>query len=123
MSDIKPPPGPPPQGTPAAKPFGTPARPPAQGSKAAAPAPAKPPAESSGRVVHDARGNAVWDWVKNTGREALDGTTRILRRLETPELKVEDTQESKLRIEGDGEPGGGYDPYDQKTPPRKPGGK
>jgi hypothetical protein len=65
----------------------------------------------AGRIVHDARGNAVWDWVKDTARIAIDSTSRLLRKLEVPELKVEDTQDQELRIESDRDPGGGYDPY------------
>jgi hypothetical protein len=70
-----------------------------------------PSAGRSGRVVHDERGNAVWDWLKDTGRMAIDSTSRLLKRLEVPELKVEDTQDSPLSIESDRDPGGGYDPY------------
>ena len=74
-----------------------------------------------GRVVHDERGNAVWDWVKETSRIAIESTSRLLRKLEMPELKVEDTKDEELRIESDRDPGGGYDPYNQVTPSRKPG--
>ncbi len=74
----------------------------------------------TGHVVHDDRGNAVWDWMKQTGRAALDTTTRMLRRLETPELKMEDTLDKELRIEPDPASGGGYDPYNQRTKPRQP---
>jgi hypothetical protein len=78
---------------------------------------------TTGRVVHDERGNAVWDWVKETSRIAIESTSRLLRKLETPELKVEDEKEQELRIESDRDPGGGYDPYNQVTTPRKPGRK
>lgn len=69
----------------------------------------------SGRVVHDERGNAVWHWVKQTSRIAIESTSRLLRKLEAPELKVEDTKDQELRIETDRDPGGGYDPYNQST--------
>jgi hypothetical protein len=91
--------------------------------------PAKPGASPSpggptGKVVHDERGNAVWDWLKQTGRIAIESTSRLLRRLETPELKVEDTQDNELRLMPDGKTcaGGGYDPYNQ-TNKGKPGRK
>ncbi len=78
----------------------------------AAPSPAKPGAEKpAGRIVHDARGNAVWDWLKDTARIAVDSTSRLLKRLEVPELKIEETQTRELRLESDRDLGGGYDPY------------
>jgi hypothetical protein len=81
-----------------------------------APAPAK-----TGRVVHDERGNAMWDWLKQTGRNAIESTTRMLRKLETPELKVEQAHEEELRIQPDNSncSGGGYDPYNQPTKSRR----
>ncbi|HEV7135044.1 MAG TPA: hypothetical protein VGN43_00280 [Steroidobacteraceae bacterium] len=72
----------------------------------------------SGRVRHDERGNAVWDWLKDTARTAIDSTSRLLRRLEAPDLKVEDKKEEELRILPDRDAGGGYDPYNQSTRPR-----
>ena len=79
------------------------------------------PAPATGKVVHDERGNAVWDWLKQTGRNAIDSTTRMLRRLESPELKVEQTHEEELRIQPDSDncTGGGYDPYNQSTKSRR----
>ena len=74
-------------------------------------------AGKSGRVIHDARGNAVWDWVKETSRIAIDSTSRLLKRLEVPELKMEDTQPNKeLSVEADRDSGGGYNPYGGSTP-------
>jgi hypothetical protein len=74
-------------------------------------------AGKSGRVIHDARGNAVWDWVKETSRIAIDSTSRLLKRLEVPELKMEDTQPNKeLSVETDRDSGGGYNPYGGSTP-------
>jgi hypothetical protein len=74
----------------------------------------------SGRVRHDDRGNAIWDWVKDTGRHALDSTSRLLKKLEMPQLEVEDTHDEELRIEKDRNPGSGYDPYNQASQPKKP---
>ena len=93
-----------------------------------APAPARPPGANpaqprtaTGKVVHDERGNAVWDWLKQTGRHAIESTTRMLRKLETPELKVEQPHEEELRIQTDGDTcsGGGYDPYNQPIKSRR----
>jgi hypothetical protein len=84
-------------------------------------APAAGPQPKTGKVVHDERGNAVWDWVKQTSRNAIESTTRMLRKLEAPELKVEQTHEEELRIQPDNEQcsGGGYDPYNQPTKQRR----
>jgi len=71
------------------------------------------PTQTSGRVVHDERGNAVWQWLKNTSRIAIESTSRLLRKLEAPELKVEGRKDEELRIESDRDAGGGYDPYNQ----------
>jgi hypothetical protein len=71
---------------------------------------------TAGRIVHDERGNAVWDWLKDTARIAIDSTSRLLRKLEVPELKMEDTQNQELRLESDRDPGGGYDPYGGSGP-------
>jgi hypothetical protein len=69
-------------------------------------------AGKSGRIVHDERGNAVWDWIKETSRVAIDSTSRLLKRLEVPELKMEDTQQNnELNLESDRDAGGGYNPY------------
>ena len=79
------------------------------------------PQPRTGKVVHDERGNAVWDWLKQTGCNAIDSTTRMLRRLETPELKVEEAHEEELRIQPDNGTcsGGGYDPYNQPIKSRR----
>jgi hypothetical protein len=110
-----------PGSVPAARPQATSARPPAPaGTPARAPIP--PGARSggdgaTGRVVHDDRGNAVWDWMKQTGRHAIDSTSRLLRKLEAPELKFEDPKDEELRIVPEPSTGGGYDPYNQDTKP------
>ena len=89
-------------------------------------APKAPPERASGRVVHDDRGNAVWDWLKETGRFCVESTSAMLKRLDVPGLKMEGEKETDLRLEEeDSDPGGGYDPYNQKkpVPKSKPPGK
>ena len=84
-------------------------------------APAKPtPENSGGRVVHDARGHAVWQWAKDAARAALESTSMLLKKLEVPDLKVEDHKEdNELRLEEDVDKGGGYDPYGTRAGSRK----
>jgi hypothetical protein len=94
-----------------------PARPAAAGDKPRAPA-KDSDAGRAGRVVHDARGNAVWDWVKDTTRSAIDSTSRLLKKLEVPDLKMEDTQNNPFSLESDRDVGGGYDPYGSSAPPK-----
>ena len=83
-----------------------------------------------GGVKHDSRGNAVWQWAADTGRHAIDSTSRLLKRLEVPGLKIDEEPPAKqapsapvnkaglsLSIdERDHKPKapdahGGYDPY------------
>jgi hypothetical protein len=76
---------------------------------------------SGGRVVHDSRGNAVWQWVKEAGRAAIESTSTLLKKLEAPHLKVEDTNKNnELRLEDNVDPGGGYNPYGSGVGSRQP---
>jgi len=61
----------------------------------------------------------VWQWVKQTSRIAIESTSRLLRKLEAPDLKVEDTKDERLRVMPDPSAGGGYDPYNQTIKPPK----
>lgn len=88
-----------------------PADPAAATSKPTPPAADATKGNSAGRVIHDERGNAVWDWVKDTARIAIDSTSRLLMRLDVPELTMEDTREQEPFRESERDPGGGYDPY------------
>lgn len=95
--------------------------PPGQAAGYAKPTP-KDNSIPSGRVRHDERGNAVWDWLKDTGRSAIEATSRLLKKLEVSHLEMEDKKDEELRIQPDNhrDPGGGYDPYNQAgKPPRK----
>jgi len=66
--------------------------------------------ESSGRVRHDERGAAVWDWAVDSGvLEALTASA-VMRRLNVAELKVQESPGLALSIAGR-DAGGGGDPY------------
>jgi hypothetical protein len=79
----------------------------------------------SGRIVHDARGNAMWEWVGglDTERSGIGSTSTLLKKLEVPDLTVEEDPEenSGLRLV---DKGGGYDPYGTRLgsgqPPKPP---
>lgn len=73
-----------------------------------------------GRVHHDKHGRAVWQWAVDAGRNALDSTSALLKRLEVPGLKIEEDK-SPFSRDHDSAPDpaqsaqpraqGGYDPY------------
>jgi hypothetical protein len=91
---------------------------------------AKPAGEDQstpGGVQHDSRGNAVWQWAVDTGRHALDSTSRLLKKLEVPGLKLEDDGEPPEKTPG-ATPraappvrGAGYDPSGGSRGAGKPG--
>lgn len=77
----------------------------------------------SGRVRHDDRGMAVWDWAVATGEFSTLSTTRAMKKLEVAELKIEDTlrpTEIKLEVAGR-DKGGGFDPYNQRGSGKREG--
>jgi hypothetical protein len=71
--------------------------------------------EQAGRIEHDSRGSAVWNWAVETGAHALESTSRLLKRLETPALTLDekpaDSPSKQSPVERD--TGGGYDPYNR----------
>jgi hypothetical protein len=94
-------------------------------------------AKSSGRAAFDSRGNSIWEFeTDETGKFSSDVNTHFLKKLDAPELTLEDTakvgkidrpetQENKF--------GAGFNPYDRgslsgdarkssksEPPPRKP---
>jgi hypothetical protein len=77
-------------------------------SPAPSPAPAADPAKS--HIKHDSRGNAIWNWAASVGAAALESTSRLLKRLEVPELSLDD-KPRELEIED--RKTSGYDPYNQ----------
>jgi len=77
----------------------------------------------AGRVRHDERGVAVWDWQVGTGEFSKLSATRALKKLSVPELKIEDTHKTpELKLETTGrDQGGGFDPYNQRGIGRRQG--
>ncbi len=65
---------------------------------------------SGGRVRHDDRGTAVWDWAMETGVFDALSSTGLLRRLGVPDLKLQESPGLALAIAGR-DAGGGGDPY------------
>lgn len=106
--------------TPAARPATAPAQ---QRGAPASPSTADPgavPAGSSGRVRHDERGNAVWEWVTTTTKNAILSATSLIRKLDSSGLSLEETQadKEKAAMLPQKRPGGGFNPYEQANKPR-----
>jgi hypothetical protein len=59
-----------------------------------------------GKVIHDSRGNAVWQWAVATGVFAAIKSTELLNMLDNPTLALEG------QIAGDNEWAG--DPYNRR---------
>ena len=68
--------------------------------------------KSNGRVRHDDRGNAVWDWAIDTGMFNTLSASAILRRLDVSELKMQESSGLALAVAGC-DAGGGGDPYNR----------
>jgi hypothetical protein len=55
-----------------------------------------------GKIVHDLRGNAIWDWAVATGVLAGAKSSELLRMLDDPTLAIEGGGE--LAVEWSGDP-------------------
>ena len=76
----------------------------------------------SGRVRHDERGVAVWDWAVATGEFGTLSTTVALKKLEVADLKIEDHKPPELKLEVSGrDKAGGFDPYNQRGSGKRQG--
>ena len=81
-----------------------------------------PSSGPSGRVRHDERGVAVWDWAVATGEFATLSTTRAFKKLEVADLKIEDHKPAELKLEASGrDKAGGFDPYNQRGTGKRQG--
>jgi len=78
----------------------------------------------SGRVRHDERGVAVWDWAVASGEFQTLSATRAMKKLAVADLQIEDTRRDApvLTLEKAGrDKGGGFDPYNQRGSGRREG--
>lgn len=64
-------------------------------------------APTRGKVIHDPRGNAVWDWGLESKELEATSTTGLLRKLSGGEALA-------LEIESVPTQGTGFDPYNRK---------
>jgi hypothetical protein len=96
-----------------ANPASSPAGPPAGDPNA-------PGSATSGRVVHDERGNAIWQWVTTTTKNAILSGTSLLKKLDSSGLSLEETppEDDKAAMLPKQRPGGGFNPYEQANKPR-----
>ncbi len=76
----------------------------------------------AGRVRHDERGMAVWDWAVASGEFAALSATNMMKKLEIDDLKIEDTQRAvrALAQPAGRDVGGGGDPYNQRGSGQRP---
>jgi hypothetical protein len=77
-------------------------------------APERVSRNSSGRVTHDDRGNAVWEWSVATGAFGHDPSTERLKRLESDALSIAEDAPSPFEIAKPNPHGvlKGYNPYE-----------
>ena len=68
--------------------------------------------ESNGRVRHDDRGNAVWDWAGDSDVFNELSASAVMRRLDVAELKMQEAPRLALSVAGR-DAGGGGDPYNR----------
>jgi len=78
-----------------------------------------PGEKESGRVVTDARGNAMWEWRDSSGQYHKDPTTTLVEKLEAPDLRIEPTIITKApqgaSTKASGPAGGGFNPYESSA--------
>jgi hypothetical protein len=77
----------------------------------------------AGRVRHDERGMAVWDWAVASGEFAALSATNMMKKLSIDDLKIEETQTAlrALAQPVGRDAAGGGDPYNQRGSGQRPG--
>jgi hypothetical protein len=55
----------------------------------------------AGKVTHDSRGNAVWDWAIDTNVLSKKSSTELLRKLDEPQLSLEGEVDAPQAWHGD----------------------
>jgi hypothetical protein len=68
----------------------------------------------SGRVKHDDRGNAIWEWAVSTGAFTAETSTQRLKKLDNPTLSLADDAPVSIETVKKNPLGTvkGYSPYD-----------
>jgi hypothetical protein len=61
----------------------------------------------AGRIVHDARGNALWKW-RGEATDSSDDESGVLKYIDSADLTVEGGKPTGIP-----DSSGGYDPYNQ----------
>jgi hypothetical protein len=71
----------------------------------------------SGRVRHDASGRAIWEWAVDSGRHAIDSTSRLLQKLDLTSLRVLGDDEKSWEKRGEaGKPAAPESPNAPREP-------
>ena len=94
----------------------------ARAGKTADPAPPEATDASSraGQITHDSRGNAVWRWDQGSDPASTASTSKMLKKLELADLRVEDAAQpgKEAGAKKGSSYGPGYNPYDRTAPVR-----
>jgi hypothetical protein len=61
----------------------------------------RPAEPRQGKVKHDSRGNAVWDWAIDTNVLSKKSSTELLKSLEEPQLTLEGETDIATAWQGD----------------------
>ena len=78
---------------------------------------------ATGRVRHDDRGNAIWEWAVTTGKFSVDTSTQRLKKLDNSTLSLAEDAPTPLELVKRNPLGTvkGYSPYDSGVLAKKEG--